>query len=315
MRNKSKALQIIGKPEFGYWQAFYRSFYSARVYLDAGKRWKGFGFLYLLFVFALMIFPFAMRITYEFKSQIQAQYLNPLKSLPLLFVHDGRLFFDKPMPYLIENDLKQVVGIVDTTGIISSKTAAFPHLIALLQEKQVTFWPPSPENFMSTLPLLNQLARQFGGGKAALDNLFQPFDKLSVPTQQQSVPYPIANEVYDVNALFKKTGLNKITNLFALLVYPSFVFFVFILSLFFVLTLAMMGQLLVRLFFSFKLKYLQASRILSVAMTPAIAILWFSLFLGYPFILMGPILLILTFFYFCFGALSLKRESKKLVIK
>ncbi len=42
-------LKPIDAPAYGYWKALYMSFYSTRLYVDVGKRWRGIGLLYLLF--------------------------------------------------------------------------------------------------------------------------------------------------------------------------------------------------------------------------------------------------------------------------
>jgi hypothetical protein len=78
MRKSAKAsIQLIDKPHYGYWQALFMACYSNLIYLDAAKRWRGFGLPYLLLFSTLLSVPFApgfMRTAY----QIGLQYINPL---------------------------------------------------------------------------------------------------------------------------------------------------------------------------------------------------------------------------------------------
>ena len=36
-------LKLIDAPVYRYWDALYMSFYSRRLYVDVGKRWRGLG--------------------------------------------------------------------------------------------------------------------------------------------------------------------------------------------------------------------------------------------------------------------------------
>src|SRR5476651_2545843 len=59
-KEKNK-LKLIDAPVYGYWKALYMSFYSRRLYVDIGKRWHGFGLVYLLLAIAVLSLPFALR--------------------------------------------------------------------------------------------------------------------------------------------------------------------------------------------------------------------------------------------------------------
>lgn len=312
MTKKAKALQAIDKPRFRYWQALFRAFFDTRLYVDAAKNWKGLGIRYLFFVLAIMLLPFSLRLSYEMQQEIKIQFLEPIAAIPLLFVHNHHLVFDKPMPYLIKNSRNDVVAIIDTTGTIQEKTKAYPNLIALLGEKQITFWPPSSDAFVQSIPTLNQLLTSLGGDTLTSQEII-PGMEVPAMDKAQVALYPSTNDIFDVHASFQKTSLTTLIHLLVFLIYPCLLLFIFIMSFFFLLVFAMMGQLLASLFFGFKLVYSQSCRILAVASTPAVSILWLAFFFGFAFRGIGIIVFILSILYFCYGVMAFKRASKSLV--
>lgn len=56
MSEQNKVLRKVDAPFYNYWQAIVLSFFSSRLYVDVGKRWKGLGFRYLLLIVFCFLF-------------------------------------------------------------------------------------------------------------------------------------------------------------------------------------------------------------------------------------------------------------------
>ena len=84
---KKSVLKPIDKPAYSYWSALWKSFYSRRLYVDVGKRWSGFGILYLLLVIALLSLPFYLRVLQSVNQSFQEQIIEPSVKIPA-FIED-----------------------------------------------------------------------------------------------------------------------------------------------------------------------------------------------------------------------------------
>ncbi len=125
MHNKEKN---ITASNYNYLQAIYKSFYSALLYVDIAKRWRGLGLSYLIVIIALASLPFSVRVMMNFNQFFINKIVFPVEKLPLLSVHHGEIEFENPMPYLIKNPEGQVVSLIDTTGIVTRIDNTYPHL-------------------------------------------------------------------------------------------------------------------------------------------------------------------------------------------
>ena len=144
---EKKTLKPIDTPVYGYWSALYRSFYSRRLYVDVGKRWEGFGALYLLLAIALFSIPFFFRMTVNLNQSFKEQISDPLMKIPVFYIQNGEVIFDKPMPYKINNDKNQTLVIIDTTGKVTDFSDQYPYLSILINKNQISFKVPSPQLF------------------------------------------------------------------------------------------------------------------------------------------------------------------------
>jgi len=93
-------LKPIDTPVYRYWAALYKSFYSRNLYVDVGKRWHGLGILYLLLAIVLFSIPVALKTSLNLGRSFEEQLIDPLNQLPILYMQNGELTFDKPMPTL-----------------------------------------------------------------------------------------------------------------------------------------------------------------------------------------------------------------------
>jgi len=289
MNKKSKSLRVNDAPMYNYLQAIYMSFYSRSLYVDVAKRWKGFGALYLLLVISIASIPLSARIMYDFNQYFDQQMILPLTELPPLYVQNGGVVFDKPMPYVVKNKTGAVVAIVDTTGKVKNIDQTYPELTVLITKDKLYFRPPKFHLFSNTpVPLKQQ------------DTFVQPLDKAS-------------NEVFDAKAWVASSGIMNLKLMTEILVYPLIVMFLFGLYVVFMLGLAFIGQLFAQIIFKFKVPYKMAARVFSVASTVQIAVFFIVLTAGIVVPGAGLLYMVLLAVYFNYGILCVKRESTKLV--
>lgn len=284
-------LKPIDTPVYGYWSALFKSFYSRRLYVDVGKRWKGFGFAYLLLVLALVTIPFFFRMTVSLNQSFKEQITDPLLKIPVFFIQNGEVIFDKPMPYLITNDKKQVVVVVDTTGKVNDFSQEYPYMSILINKNQIAFRIPSPQlfNMSKEAPMVK--------GKP----IVQPFDKAS-------------NLVFDGRKLVEENSITGLKYASQVMLYPIIVGIFFSIFIVFFLVLALLGQNFSSIFFSFKITFAASCRLLIVAGTPMLLVLLSMLTLNYMFQGLGVFLFFLLIAYYSYALYALRAESRQVTI-
>jgi hypothetical protein len=289
-KKEANALKPIDMPVYGYWSALWKSFYSRQLYVDIGKRWNGLGILYLLLAIALCSIPYFFRMTVSLNQSFKEQIAEPLFKIPVFYIQNGEVIFDKPMPYLIENDKKQTVAIVDTTGKVTGFSEAYPYLSILINKDKISFRIPSPQLFtMNNQPLPSK-------GKP----IVQPFDKGT-------------NLVFDGKKLVEQNSVTGLKYASQVMLYPIIVGIFFSIFIVFFLVLALLGQTFSGIFFSFKLNFSTSSRLLIVAGTPMLLLLFLMLTFNMIFQGLGVILFFLLMVYYSYAVYSLRASSKEIV--
>jgi len=281
-------LKPIDTPVYGYWSALYKSFYSRRLYVDVGKRWKGFGILYLLLVFFLFSIPLFGRMSVGLNQAFKEQIIGPLLKIPVFYIQNGSVVFDKPMPYLINNDKKQTIVIIDTTGKVSDFTAQYPYLSILINKNQIAFRIPNAQIFPMNTPA--------APSKSA--PLVRTFDKES-------------NLVFDGKKLVEQNSIAGLKYASQVMLYPIIVTMLFSIFIVFFLVLSLLGQTFSRIFFSFKIKFAASTRLLIVAGTPMLLLLLIILTLNRMFPGVGIILFFLLILYYSYALYALRAESRQ----
>jgi Protein of unknown function (DUF1189) len=290
MNDQTKAIREIDKPFYNYWQALYHSFFNPRLYVDVGKRWKGYGITYFLFLMFIVTLPFSLRVLIDFNRFFQDELILPFEQIPKIYIQNGQVKFAKPMPYLIKNKQGQVVIAIDTTGTIKSlNDKNYPYLNILITKDKLFYRFPQPKFFFSTSTATPQ----------KVETYVTPFRGLS-------------DSVFEGKEWVSGAGLKSLEGIFGLMMYPALAFIFFGVFLVLLLVLALMGQVAAKLL-GLSINYKQCCRLILVSVTPAMVVLWLLLVLawmtkGYGFII--PVLLVI---YFCYAVLALKRESQKLV--
>lgn len=290
MSKKKQTMRLIDAPIYGYWQTLYMAFYSSRLYIDVARRWRGFGVLYLLFIIAIASIPLSVSIIIYFNRYFDEQMILPLENLPPLYVQNGKVVFDEPMPYLIKNRSGDVVAVIDTTGsTVTKMIAAYPQLTILITKNKLYFRPPSFQFF------LNNPAKTSSGF-------------VSIQTLNKA-----SNEVFVGKKWVESSGILKLKLTSEIIIYPVVVMFIFAVYVVFMIFLALMGQLFAWSIFKLKLTFQEACRLFLVASTAQIAV-FFTLFTA-NIILPGTGIFYVALMstYFSYAVISVRRESKKMV--
>lgn len=291
MSKAKNKLKPINTPVYRYWSALYMSFYSRRLYVDVGKRWNGFCILYLLLVIALFSIPFFFRMSLSLDQSFKEQISDPLLKIPVFYIQNGNVIFDKPMPYLINNDKNETVVIVDTTGQVNDFTDKYPYLSILINKNQISFRVPSPQLFTMS----NRDALPIKGAP-----IVQPFDKGS-------------NLVFDGKKLVEENSIVGLKYASQVMIYPIVVSIFFSIFVVFFLVLALLGQTFSGIFFGFKINFATSSRLLIVSGTPMLLLLLVMLTLNSVFQGLGVILFFLLTVYYSFALYALRAESRQMV--
>ncbi len=287
---KGKQLSEIDRPIYRYWQALYHSFFNPKLYVDVAKRWKGFGLTYLLLITFLFSIPFALMLAFEFNQIVKEKMIKPIMSLPAFYVQNGQVSLDKPMPYFVKDKKGQVVAIIDTTGSIKTIDNKYPEQTILITKDKVLLRMFTPN--LSLLP----------------ENTTKPENKILV--------YPFdkhTNMVFSGADWVKSSHILNLKYFIGILLYLILAMVAFGCFLVFILTLALMGQFIARLFFKISLSYKQSSRLLIVSLTPFMLLFWTMLSFKYISSSYNFFLPLIMFSYFCYAVLAVKRESHKLV--
>jgi len=282
-------LKPINTPIYGYWTALYNSFYSNRLYIDVGKRWNGLGLKYLLFVIAIFGISLTARVDISFNEFFKHQITEPLLQLPVIYVQNGEASIDKPVPYLIKNSQNQVALIVDTSGTINDFSAKYPFANILINKDKLSYRLPMPQLFNSS------------------------------PVQQNS-RVPIVknfskdvNQVFDGKKLIEEGSLTIWKVITQIMMYPILIVMMFSFFMIMFAVIGLMGQVFARMFFSFQISYRQACRLLIVAGTPMMLLLFFFLTFDINFFGKGVLLIGVLLAYYSFAIISLKAESMRIV--
>jgi hypothetical protein len=268
-----------------YSKALYASFYSSVLYSDVVKRWQGLSMGYLLFLIILGAIPLSGRVIVEFNHFFKEEILFPIQSLPLLTMQNGEITYDQPMPYLIKNNKGEIVSIIDTTGTVSDMNQAYPQLMVLITKNKMILRPPSYKQFL-------------GLAKNNIDNpiYIRTFDKG-------------LNGILSGEEWIHSTGISRLNTLMQILIFPCITLFYFSFFGVMLLLLSALAQLFSDIFFSFKLPFKAACRLLAAAATPTLVLFFFMRCGNFAVPGMGLVYGVLLFSYTSYGLHSAKRFS------
>jgi len=289
VRKKNQTLNSVDNPLFRYWNALYMAFYSRRFYVDVCKRWRGYGFTYLLLLIVFASIPLSIRIVIDFNHFFKEQMIDPIKQLPTIYVQNGQISLDKSMPYLIKNKLGEVVAVVDTASSYAEMAKFYPKLTLLLTQNTIYFKPPQLKLFLKSTDENLDIH--------VFENAFTGSD----------------NGLFEGNEWINSSGVMKLMWATDALVFPTMAVFFFSLYLIFMMALTLLAQAFAWMIFKTKLKYRETCRLSLTAITAQVIVFFALLTMHANFPGLGLLQVALFAIYFSYAVLSVKRESKKMV--
>jgi len=289
MNKKKQNIKLIDSPLYNYWQALYLSFSSRNLYVDISKRWRGYGFIYLLLLSFIVSIPLSAKLVIQYNNYLATNVVEPLMKLPVIYIQNGDITINEPMPYYIKNKFGEVTAIVDTTGVVNKFDSSFPDLIYLFTKNSVL--NRQPISFLSSI--ISDHNNEY-----KIYNY--QFDKKT-------------NEVFDGKKFIEGNGVFIIKLIVNILIYPVLGFFIFVLISGIVVIFVFVGQLASIIIFKFTLNLKDSFRIFIVASTPAIFLFFASLIVNYR--IPGGVIsyVALLSFYYSLAIISIRAMSGKMV--
>lgn len=287
---KKYELRQVNSPVYRYWEALYRSFYSARFYIDVAKRWKGYGFLYLLFIFCFGTIPIAMKLSYEFNKVFYQKVLEPIEKLPLISIQNGKVSLDESLeqPYLVKNSHGDIISVVDTSNGLVDPKKKYPKAVFIVQSDRVLIHLSNPYSFMRSKPVVHGEYTEY---------------KLDKNT----------NEIFSAKDWLSSIRIIYVKWLIEFLIYPVLTLLLYAIGMVGILSLGCLGQAYALALFGLRLKFKTSTRLFSVSMTPALIVFFFLMGTGVSYIYSGLIIISLVAAYYTYAMISLKLTSKILV--
>lgn len=226
----------------GYWRMLYAAFYANWCYVDVAKRWRGFGFLYLLFMIMILSIPFSARTVIEVLHYMDE--VDPFQHDPAIYVVDGHWATDEKLPFLLKNPSGSVVGLLDKESDATKMKLKYPELRFLMTRDHLTSWLPDMRLFFMTKALsFNKQPQQYKLG------LLNKNDVLSVQ---------------DVIKTKSAPGRKKVA---AFIIYTTVASTVFCLSAINTILSGILGQAISIIFFHMRLSFLTSCRLMTAAAT------------------------------------------------
>jgi hypothetical protein len=97
------------------------SFYSAALYRDIARNWKGTCFFYLLLLLALCWLPYMFIIQSGISYFVKKEAPEIVSQLPSMSIRDGRASFNVQQPHVLYNPRTgSPIAVFDTTGRLDS---------------------------------------------------------------------------------------------------------------------------------------------------------------------------------------------------
>lgn len=274
MRKKQKGLALREKSFYSYFQALYMSFYSPNLYLDVGRRWRGFGFGYLLLVCAVVSIPWAVKMGFEYQEDFRQHVVPSIKKMPTIYYVKGKLKIDKKMPYIVRSDVTdEPVVIIDNTGKFNS-LENIPAMVLFTDNKIITKLQYTGTDVTEVAP--------------DVDGAITPEYLLSIAEKAKSMVFQ--------------------------LLYPSLTMILFGAELASMLFFAYIGSWVVRVFIKYPLSYRQSLRLAYVAATPQITFFILCFMMKWQNSVLSTLISFLFLAYYTFAVRTNKLHSNQLVV-
>lgn len=293
MKKNKTNLNAIDSRIYKYWQALYMSFYSRQFYLDVGKRWRGYGFTYFLLVIAIAVIPVSIRSMHIFNDYYEYQVIEPFKKIPSFAIKRGKLDFDYFMPYLVKNKFGEVAVVIDDKNNLTEVNYIYPYWMLFI----------TSDRFYFRLPTVSFLSEKVGPMFATLNSKhisMQPFS---------GVEY----DIFNGQQWAEQTRLMNAKWFLLAAIYPILLGLLFGFFSMIILFMAILGRGVSYVIFKYKLDFKKCCRLMFVSSGTGVSLFILCLTFG-RLPLTGLGLFGLISLYFGFAVLSLKRESKRMVL-
>lgn len=268
---------------YRYWQALFRAFYSRSLYIDVVQRWQGFGFFYLLLLISVVTLPLSMRIMINFNDYFNEKIIQPIEKIPPLYIHDGNIIVNKPMPYFMKDANGVIVGLIDTRNtMMGFNEHQYPDLVVLITN----------DTFFLKLPAFHLFLKELapiGRSDLLVETVSEGLSEVFVAKQW----------IESSRIIWLKWGMISI-------IYPVLISLFLGLYFGFLQVLTMLAQSIAWLLFKLKLTFKQCARIVIVSSTPHIVLLFGLLVTNALFAGVGTVCIVLGLIYFSFALLSLR---------
>lgn len=130
---------------FNTFAALVLSFFSADLYRDVGRRWRGIGFWYLVLLIVITMTPVLVLMQLRFTQFVRNDAPAMLKTFPTITIQDGSASIDRPEPFLWRDPKSgKVLLYVDTKGTFDLPEGA-DALVKL--SKHEVILPGQPKGF------------------------------------------------------------------------------------------------------------------------------------------------------------------------
>lgn len=289
----NNALRQIDVPLFGYWRGLLYSFFSPAFYVDVAKRWRGVGILYLLLLVSVVTVLPAIKAMLVFNRFFQEDILQPIGALPAMYIKNGTLRLDKPMPYFVRNTKNQVIMVIDTkSNKLWMDDPHYPDVTTVFKKKLILYRVPRV-SLIHSQPVLSK-----------------------TEIYQKALPSGEGGDgVFDGTTWLQMTHIARVPYILDSVMYPAMVAFFFTMGLLSLLGFAMLAQVISYTIFKCTLTYPESARLLICSTTPAWFLNMMLILLEGDFHYWKWGVLILAAIYFSFAALAFKRSKGGLVLR
>ncbi len=115
---------------FSIFHPLFMSFYSKIFYRDVCRNWKGFSFLYLLFILSLTSLFMALQAHTIFSNFIKQSAPAIIDQMPVITINNGKASINEDTPYIIRDPgTGQKIIIIDTSGKTQSINSSGAYIL------------------------------------------------------------------------------------------------------------------------------------------------------------------------------------------
>lgn len=290
MHKQKQELRPVDAPLYNYWQALYMAVYSPRLYVDVKKRWKGLGITYCLLLTVLLSIPLSVKYIYSFLEYFHDEITYPFEHMPNLYIQNGEVSIDKPIPYLVKDAKNNVVMVIDNNKNYMDLFDKYPHLNLIILKNKFYFNSPSAKiNFLNTEKKIDRFGYSVDIGKST-NEIFSGSDL------SHSNLFSFLKITFSISMIFLCWSV-----LFSLCVLLNFI-------------LSSVCRIISAIVLKYPIHFKDSFRMTLVASTaPLIVIVFFQIMGWYQHGFKGFYYFGAVAIYFSFGIFFVKRESKTMV--